>query len=81
MPPPTEDASDWERPLSTAARLQRIVPDAVLVGGTAAALHVAHRLSEAPHSRSGPSHRERSSRALGTASASGPATSTWCGPV
>lgn len=45
MPPPTEDASDWERLLSTAARLQRIVPEAVLVGGTAAALHVAHRLS------------------------------------
>ena len=46
MPRPTEDASDWERLLSTAARLQRIVPDAVLVGGTAAALHVAHRLSK-----------------------------------
>ena len=46
MPPPTEDASDWERLLSTAARLQRIVPEAVLVGGTAAALHVAHRLSQ-----------------------------------
>lgn len=28
---------DWERVLSSAARLQRILPDAVLVGGTAAA--------------------------------------------
>ena len=45
MPPPTEDAPDWERLLSTAAHLQRIVPEAVRVGGTAAALHVAHRLS------------------------------------
>lgn len=36
---------DWERVLSAAARLQRIVPEAVLVGGTAAALHASHRLS------------------------------------
>ena len=50
MPPPIEDASTgdaaaWERLLSTAARLQRIVPEAVLVGGTAAALHAGHRMS------------------------------------
>lgn len=45
MPLSTEDSPEWERLLSTAARLQRIVPEAVLVGGTAAALHVAHRLS------------------------------------
>lgn len=31
--------------LSSAARLQQILPDAVLVGGTAAALHAAHRFS------------------------------------
>lgn len=31
--------------LSSAARLQRIVPDEVLVGGTAVALHVGHRES------------------------------------
>ena len=46
MPPPTEAASDRERLLSAAARLQSIVPEAVPVGGTAAALHVAHRLSQ-----------------------------------
>lgn len=36
---------DWEKVLSAAARLQRILPDAVLVGGTAAAIHAEHRLS------------------------------------
>lgn len=36
---------DWEQVLSAAARLQRILPDAVLVGGTAAALHADHRFS------------------------------------
>lgn len=36
---------DWEQVLSTAARLQRILPEAVLVGGTAAALYADHRLS------------------------------------
>ena len=36
---------DWEQVLSSAARLQRIVPDAVLVGGTAAGLHAGHRAS------------------------------------
>ncbi len=36
---------DWERVLSAAAHLQRVVPDAVLVGGTAAAIHAGHRLS------------------------------------
>ncbi|MDR0652914.1 MAG: hypothetical protein LBG12_06360 [Synergistaceae bacterium] len=35
----------WEELLSSAARLQRILPDAVLVGGTAAALHAHHRIS------------------------------------
>ena len=34
---------DWELVLSSAARLQRILPDAVLVGGTASAIHAAHR--------------------------------------
>ncbi|MDD2676387.1 MAG: hypothetical protein PHP75_02825 [Methylacidiphilaceae bacterium] len=37
---------DWERVLSAAARLQRIVPDAVLVGGTASAVHAGHRFSQ-----------------------------------
>ncbi|MBK6727624.1 MAG: hypothetical protein IPG63_10250 [Xanthomonadales bacterium] len=39
------DAPDWERVISAAAHLQRILPDAVLVGGTAAALYARHRLS------------------------------------
>lgn len=40
-----EPLPDWEEVLSAAARLQRILPDAVLVGGTAAAIHAEHRLS------------------------------------
>ena len=36
---------EWERLLSSAARLQRILPTAVLVGWTAAAIHERHRLS------------------------------------
>lgn len=40
-----EPLPDWEEILSAAARLQRILPDAVLVGGTAAAIHAEHRLS------------------------------------
>ncbi|HJQ01956.1 MAG TPA: hypothetical protein VJ851_10165 [Jatrophihabitans sp.] len=36
---------EFEQVLESAARLQRLVPDAVLVGGTAAALHAGHRLS------------------------------------
>jgi hypothetical protein len=34
-----------ERLLASAARLQELVPDAVLVGGSAAALHAGHRIS------------------------------------
>ncbi len=37
--------ADWELVLSAAARLQRILPDAVLVGGTASAFHARHRFS------------------------------------
>jgi len=36
---------EWERVLSSAARLQRILPDAVLVGGTASVIHAGHRMS------------------------------------
>jgi hypothetical protein len=36
---------DWETLLAHAARLQTKVPGAVLVGGTAAALHAGHRFS------------------------------------
>ena len=37
--------TDWEQVLSAAARLQQLLPDAVLVGGTAAGLHAGHRVS------------------------------------
>jgi len=36
---------DWEQVLSAAARLQQLLPDAVLVGGTASAIHAQHRFS------------------------------------
>lgn len=36
---------DWERVLSAAARLQVLLPEAVLVGGTAAGLYARHRTS------------------------------------
>lgn len=36
---------DWEKLLAHAALLQAKVPSAVLVGGTAAALHAGHRIS------------------------------------
>lgn len=35
----------WAEVLDAAARLQQLVPDAVLVGGTAAAYHAGHRVS------------------------------------
>jgi hypothetical protein len=45
MSKPTKPLPDWERVLSSAAHLQRIFPEAVLVGGTASAIHASHRLS------------------------------------
>lgn len=45
MPQNTAPLPDWELVLSAAARLQRILPDAVLVGGTASAIHAKHRFS------------------------------------
>ena len=39
MPKNIAPLPDWELVLSSAARLQRILPDAVLVGGTASAIH------------------------------------------
>jgi hypothetical protein len=36
---------EWENVLSAAARLQQLLPDAVLVGGTASAIHASHRFS------------------------------------
>ena len=41
----TAPLPDWELVLSSAARLQQILPDAVLVGGTASAIHAEHRFS------------------------------------
>lgn len=35
----------WESVLAAAARLQQLLPEAVLVGGTAAATHAGHRVS------------------------------------
>ena len=40
-----EDLPDWERLLAAERHLQLLVPGAVLVGGTAAAIHAGHRLS------------------------------------
>ncbi len=45
MPKNTAPLPDWELVLSSVARLQRILPDAVLVGGTASAIHAEHRFS------------------------------------
>jgi hypothetical protein len=45
MPSSTSTLPEWEEVLSSAAHLQRIFPDAVLVGGTAAAIYAEHRLS------------------------------------
>lgn len=41
---PDDILPDWEQVLSSAARLQRVLPEAVL-GGTASAIHAGHRLS------------------------------------
>ena len=40
-----EPGSGWDRVIAASIRLQRLVPDSVRVGGSAAALHVGHRLS------------------------------------
>lgn len=37
--------SDWDAVLAASARLQSLLPDAVLVGGSAAASHAGHRVS------------------------------------
>jgi hypothetical protein len=41
----TRKSYDWEKLLAHAALLQAKLPTAVLVGGTAAALHAGHRIS------------------------------------
>ncbi|WP_265299113.1 hypothetical protein [Verminephrobacter eiseniae] len=45
MPKNTAPLPDGELVLSSTARLQRIPPDAVRVGGTASAIHAKHRFS------------------------------------
>ena len=42
---PNVTLPEWEQVLSSAARLHRILPETVLVGGTAAAVYAEHRLS------------------------------------
>ena len=42
---PNDTLPDWEYVLASAAHLQRILPDAVLVGGSASVVYAAHRLS------------------------------------
>ena len=42
---PNDTLPDWEQVLAAAAHLQRILPGAVLVGGSASAVYAAHRLS------------------------------------
>ncbi len=42
---PNDTWPDWEQVLAAAAHLQRILPGAVLVGGSAAAVYAQHRLS------------------------------------
>ena len=42
---PNDTLPDWEQVLASAAHLQRILPGAVLVGGSASAVYAAHRLS------------------------------------
>lgn len=45
MPKSTAPLPEWEAVLSSAAHLQRIIPDAVLVGGTASSVFAQHRIS------------------------------------
>jgi hypothetical protein len=45
MSKPTQPLPDWEQVLTSAAHLQKLFPDAVLVGGTASALAAGHRVS------------------------------------
>ena len=42
---PPDQLPDWERLLCAERHIQRLIPGAVLVGGTAAALHAGHRRS------------------------------------
>ncbi|WP_176946077.1 hypothetical protein [Bradyrhizobium sp. Rc2d] len=54
----------WEEVLSAACLLQRILPDAVLVGGTTASLYAKHRFSRDADAGSRPSRPANVRRAL-----------------
>jgi hypothetical protein len=43
--PPAKPLPEWDRILTAAAHLQELLPNAVLVGGTATAIHADHRVS------------------------------------
>jgi hypothetical protein len=43
--PKNTSLPEWDQVLSAAAQLQKLLPEAVLVGGTAAAIHARHRFS------------------------------------
>jgi hypothetical protein len=43
--PPAKPLPEWDRILTAAAHLQELLPHAVLVGGTATAIHADHRVS------------------------------------
>ena len=45
MPKQKNQMPDWEQVLSASAHLQEILPEAVLVGGTASVIYAGHRLS------------------------------------
>ena len=45
MGSPPADLPDWERLLAAERHLQHLLPGAILVGGSAAAVHVGHRVS------------------------------------
>jgi hypothetical protein len=62
---PDKSLPEWETLLSSAARLQTILPDAVLVGGTAAAFHARHRVSM-NHDHTLPDLRQRVDALLST---------------
>lgn len=58
MTPHHRELSDWERLLSAERHVQSLVPGAVMVGGTAAAVHARHRRSlDADHVITDLTHR------------------------
>ena len=44
-PAASKASPDWEQVLSSATRLQRLLPEAVLVGGAEAGIHAGHHAS------------------------------------